>query len=177
MIEIKPFAELPVEKTHLIERIKDIFFLSSSIKSFSSVEKKEAFFKRWCGDYLDYYPDQFFILFHNNVMLGYLSGCDNSIESLTRLNVPGHETFKDLFHSYPAHLHINFHPDARGKGLGSVLVNHYVDFLKLKSTRGLHLITSPDAANVNFYLRLNFTMTETRLFKESELLFMGRSLE
>ena len=40
-----------------LEAIKEIFFLSSSIQSFSSEDRKEAFFKRWCGDYITFYPD------------------------------------------------------------------------------------------------------------------------
>ncbi len=182
MLEILTFDSLDSEnKKSACESVKNIFFLSSSIKSFTDEIKKEAFFKRWCGDYLENYSQSFFLLFETTEgarkLMGYLSACDNSLESLKVLNVPGLLVFKDYFELYPAHLHINFHPDARGKGWGSLLVKHYLEILREKSIKGVHLITSLDAPNVSFYHRLGFNKTETRLFNQSELYFMGQALE
>jgi len=106
-------------------------------------------------------------------VLGYLTGCSDSIRAMNELSVPGFAIFHDLFLAFPAHLHINFHPDARGKGLGSILMNHYMNFLKLNNVMGVHLITSPDAQNVSFYSRLGFEKTETREFNGMPLYFMG----
>ena len=177
MLRIDVYSSLDSEsKFSAYNSIKDIFFLSSSIKSFTDEIKKEAFFKRWCGDYLDYYPEQFYLLYSDQKLMGYLSGCENSIQSLQILNVPGHETFSDLFSDFPAHLHINFHPDSRGKGFGSLLVKHYLDDLLKNSIYGVHLVTSEDAPNVSFYGRLGFKCTLKRTFKGSELFFMGKHL-
>lgn len=178
MLKIVKLTSLDNElRPEALRAIEEIFFLSTSIKSFSSPEKKEAFFKKWCGDYLEYYPESFYLLYFENRLMGYLSGCDNSLDSLKNLNVPGHSTFVDLFKVFPAHLHINFHPNARGKGWGSHLVRHYLDDLRLKKIPGIHLVTSKDAQNVNFYDRLGFTQTEVRKFNENELYFMGHILE
>jgi ribosomal protein S18 acetylase RimI-like enzyme len=170
--------EIILFEDSLFNEVKEIFFLSTSIKSFSSEEKKEAFFKRWCQDYIIHYPQQFYIMrdSESKKVLGYLSGCDNSTESLAKLEVPGHACFSDLFGMFPAHLHINFHPDCRGQGLGSKLIEHYSLLLRKNNIQGLHLVTSPDANNVSFYRRLNFSYEEARVLGKMHQLFMGLKL-
>ena len=166
------------DKMVIVEQIKDIFFQSSSVKNFDSEDHKNTFFKRWCGDYITYYPESFYLCFdegeNSKKLLGYLSGCLNSLLALNVLNVPAQRTFESQFIDYPAHLHINFHPDARGKGLGSVLVNHFCGQLKNSGIKGVHLVTSPDAKNVSFYHRLGFTNEVRQLNGKSALLFMGK---
>ena len=34
-----------------LDQVKDIFYHSSSVKTFKSSEHKAEFFQRWCGDY------------------------------------------------------------------------------------------------------------------------------
>jgi ribosomal protein S18 acetylase RimI-like enzyme len=113
---------------------------------------------------------------HTKKILGYLSGCKNSKKALEKLEVPGFNLFEDMFVLYPAHLHINFHPDCRGRGLGSKLIEHYCEILRSEKIKGLHLVTSPEAKNVNFYLKLNFLDQKARVFGKSQLLFMGLKL-
>jgi ribosomal protein S18 acetylase RimI-like enzyme len=172
MIEIKKLEETDLES------VREIFFLSTSVKSFTSEEHKESFFKRWCGDYISLYPEQFYVMkeIETKFFLGYLSGCKNSIAALEKLEIPGFEIFKDYFHLYPAHLHINFHPDSRGRGLGSRLVEHYVRDLRMENIHGLHLVTSPNAANISFYRRAGFSFEDIRVFGKNQLLFMGMKL-
>ena len=161
------------QKKEVLLQIEDIFFEASSKKTFLDPEKKAAFFKRWCGDYEFFFPEEFFIAMEGPKVLGYLSGCSDSFRAMNVLNVPGFATFQDLFNIFPAHLHINFHTDARGKGLGSLLMKHYMDHLKLNNVMGVHLITSPDAQNVSFFKRLGFDKVHTRTFNEMPLFFMG----
>jgi ribosomal protein S18 acetylase RimI-like enzyme len=178
MFEIKKLSDLDDdEKIKALESIEEIFFISSSKKDFESTEKKNLFFKRWCGDYQTFYPKEFFLAYEEDKLLGYLSGCSDSLRAQDELNVPGYSIFQDLFNNFPAHLHINFHPDARGKGLGSLLVNHYIKVLRKNGVKGVHLVTSPEAKNVSFYDRLGFTHTYTREFKGSPLYFMGNILD
>ncbi len=164
-------------KKSYLEQVKTIFFLSTSIKEFSTPEKKETFFKRWCGDYITLYPEEFFIMVEDEKVLGYLSGCIDSIKARSELNVPAFDAFADLFLEYPAHLHINFHPDCRGRGLGSVLVNEFCKELRGLNSPGVHLVTSPKAVNVTFYQRLGFKHEVERSFNQMQLLFMGKKLE
>ncbi len=178
MLEIKTLSELnSSQKESILLQIENIFFESSSLKSFSSPERKAAFYKRWCGDYQSLYPGEFFIALEGEKVLGYLSGCSDSNQAAKMIEVPGFLVFQDLFNRFPAHLHINFHPDARGKGLGSILVEHYKKFLCDNNIVGLHLVTSPGAQNVSFYERLHFLFSETREFNSMPLYFMGCILE
>lgn len=179
MIEIVKLNTItnPKERENIIEQIKFIFYTSSSLQEFSSEERKTAFFKRWCGDYITLFPEQFYIARENLSVLGYLSGCLDSNQAMAQLEVPGFAVFSDLFDSYPAHFHINFHPDSRGRGLGSGLVTNYCDDLKRQQIAGVHLVTSPGAANISFYQRLKFNHEVQREFKQMVLLFMGRILD
>lgn len=161
----------------IVDQVKFIFYVSSSLKEFSSKERKQAFFKRWCGDYLSLYPEQFFIMKEDKKILGYVSGCMNSISAEGLLEVPGFSLFNDLFPSYPAHFHINFHPDCRGRGLGGKLVHAYCDDISNKGIAGVHIVTSPEALNVTFYQRLGFSHEVKREFNGKALLFMGKDLE
>lgn len=160
-----------------LQEIREIFFASSSVKTFSSEEKKENFFKKWCGDYKTYYPDEFFLLMEDDRVLGYLSGVMNSSFLIFKIETPGFLVFEDLFEKFPAHFHINLHPDERGRGAGSILVEYYFDFLRSKKIKGVHIVTSPDAKNIYFYKKLLFSFVDTREYNQRELLFMGRSLE
>jgi len=175
MIEITTLEKIPANKKEdILEQIRTIFFLSTSIKEFSTPERKEAFFKKWCGDFIRLYPEQFYLMMEEEKLLGYLSGCLNSSEAKNSLEVPGYSVFEDQFEQYPAHLHINFHPDCRGRGLGSHLVVKFVEDLQSLKIGGVHLVTSPEAKNVSFYKRLGFTHEVTRSFNNSLLLFMGK---
>lgn len=178
MIEIQKLSSLQLaspEYEEIIAQIRNIFFLSTSIKEFSSEERREAFFKKWCGDFIRLYPDSFYLMMEEKKLLGYLSGCHDSIAGKQVLEVPGYSVFEDLFSAFPAHLHINFHPDCRGRGLGSHLVHSFISDLESQKIRGVHLVTSPEAKNVSFYQRLGFTHEVVRPFNSSSLLFMGRS--
>lgn len=174
MFEIKKLSDLnPLQTQLVLEQVENIFFESSSLKTFSSPERKAAFYKRWCGDYQTLYPQEFFIALEKDKVLGYLSGCSDSLKAADIIEVPGYKVFQDLFNRFPAHLHINFHPDARGRGLGSALVNHYKKILSNNNIVGLHLVTSPGVQNVAFYERLDFSFNETREFNGMNLYFMG----
>ncbi len=175
---IKTFNDFDEAHKILIrDFIKYIFFESSSVKEFKDIESKEIFFKRWCGDYLAYYPEYFYLMFEDQKLLGYLSGCLNTIESQKVLDVPGVNLFSDLYGDYPAHLHINFSSDCRGRGLGSILVEHFIRECRLRNVKAVHLITSLDAKNVSFYRRLGFTNEVMRLHHNFTQLFMGNKLD
>jgi GNAT superfamily N-acetyltransferase len=180
MNEIILFSELNQnEKENAVTYVREIFFLSSSVKSFRDEEHKNSFFEKWCGDYLKFYSEHFMLMRDSSSkrLLGYLSGCPQSEKALEVLRVPGMRVFEDLFINYPAHLHINFHPSTRGLGLGSHLIKAYINKLRDSNCHGVHLVTSTDASNINFYLRLGFVDQNVRLHGDTELLFMGQKLD
>lgn len=175
MIEIFKLSSVDEKEFEdIVEQTRTIFYVSSSLKEFSSVESKIAFFKRWCGDYMSLFPDQFFIMKENQKVLGYLSGCNDSKAASALVTVPGFSVFSELFEKYPAHFHINLIPESRGRGLGSKLVEHYCEYLKFLHVKGVHLVTSAGAENISFYQRLNFDHEVQRQFNQMNLLFMGK---
>ncbi|MDO9181182.1 MAG: GNAT family N-acetyltransferase, partial [Bacteriovorax sp.] len=119
----------------------------------------------------------FLIMREGQKVLGYLSGCLDSTLAATEVEVPAFKLFEDLFETYPAHFHINFHPDCRGRGLGSLLVLEFVKVLKKEGVSGVHLVSSPEALNISFYERLGFLYQVKREFNQMNLLFMGKTLE
>jgi ribosomal protein S18 acetylase RimI-like enzyme len=181
MLKIKTLDEIsPSEKNKFVNEVKEIFYLSSAVKSFKDAHHKDDFFEKWCGDYMRLYSESFYLLIdekvNGNKTLGYLSGIKDSKNALINLRVPGLSLFEDLYSDFPAHLHINFHPDARGAGYGSILTEHYCGLLREMSIPGIHLVTSPEARNVSFYKKLNFNFESIRQLNSSKLLFLGKKL-
>jgi GNAT superfamily N-acetyltransferase len=87
---------------------------------------------------------------------------------------------------YPAHLHINLLPDWRGKGLGSGLIQAYLQQLAQLSVPGLHLeTTNLNEAACRLYERMGFHLLashETRMYaafvdRPVELRAYGRKVE
>lgn len=163
-------------ETKYLDELYDIFFDSSSKKIFNSeIEKKQFSYK-----YLDYYyvnhADNFFVMVENEKVLGYICGALDSrrCHELYQL-LPHFKIFDDLYDQFPIHLHMNTHSSARGKGIGTALLEHFSGHVKINFNK-LHIITSPSAKNVEFYLKNGFIEIEVRSFINNELLLMGKTL-
>ena len=169
---LKNHPQLP----KFIQQVEDIFFISSSVKSFDSEQRRSDFFNRWCGSYLSLFPDDFYLMIDEDQVLGYLCGCKNTMDSLSVLDIPGLNLFSKEFLNFPAHFHINFNSNQRGKGLGSQMVNQFFQDCTQQGIAGVHIITSPDALNVNFYKKLGFVNNIEKRFNGNALFFMGASL-
>ncbi|MFH1537505.1 MAG: GNAT family N-acetyltransferase [bacterium] len=64
---------------------------------------------------------------------------------------------------YPAHLHIDLFEEFRRSGVGSLLINTYIDYLKRLRIIGVHLVTSSyHAAAMPFYNMLGFSRYSTK---------------
>lgn len=60
-------------------------------------------------------------------------------------------------HLYPAHLHLNVLPEARGQGLGKLLLARYLELLKNNHTNGVQLSTTREnVAAVKLYEQFGF---------------------
>ena len=58
---------------------------------------------------------------------------------------------------YPATLHINIVKECRMAGIGSKLINAYLDYLRAQEVKGVHLATMSDKAG-QFFKRQNFQL-------------------
>jgi GNAT superfamily N-acetyltransferase len=58
---------------------------------------------------------------------------------------------------YPATLHINISKECRAAGVGSRLINSYLDYLRAQEIKGVHLATMSDKAG-QFFGKLGFRL-------------------
>ena len=63
----------------------------------------------------------------------------------------------DFSKDYPAMLHINIIKEYRTAGIGSKLINAYLDYLKAQEIKGVHFATMSDKAG-QFFSKLNFQL-------------------
>ena len=166
----------------IMSQIDDIFFESSPKKSFISDSDKQQFKYKYVSYYQKRYPDLFFIAYEikeNGAfqVIAYICASENTLkdEELFNLN-PYLEAFKGACQKYPAHLHINCSSYSRGKGLGAKLIVTLESALREKKCNGLHLITSPNARNVNFYEKNKFNERFNAVYGEAKLLLMAKKL-
>lgn len=158
-----------------LSELREIYFESSSRKDFRDEADKEAFFDKYLGYYLDHYPEYVWVAREDRI-LGYMIGAPVSHDSDLYLIQPHLQVFETHFKNFPAHLHVNFHPMARGKGLGSKLFSELEKQFQGMKIRGVHIMTGPDSRNKNFYQRLGFNFEVTLDFKGTPILLMGKSL-
>ncbi len=156
----------------------------------------------YAGPYVVLEPDLCFVITADGVPIGYILGtCDSrlfrdkcekewfpllrsryavpkiedqSLEAnLTRLIHKGKE-YSEILTTYPAHLHIDLMPQARGKGFGKELMTHFCNKLKDLNVTGLHLGVSKDNLGaVQFYEKVGFA----RLDENDESITFGVLLE
>ena len=158
-----------------IEELREIYFESSSRKDFATADEKEAFFEKYLGHYLDHYPEYVWVA-RDGRILGYMIGCPETNDPELYLIQPHLQIFEAYFKDYPAHLHVNFHPMARGMGLGSKLFSELEKQFQGMKIRGVHIMTGPDSRNKVFYQRLGLNFEVTQDFRGTPILMMGKSL-
>lgn len=177
---IRSWNELKTpEREEVLPQIREIFFTSSTRQSFPNLQAKEAFWSQWTHYYFDFEPKLILLDFHGDRLAGYLMGASDSEKALAEILSfnPSYELFQDLFEKYPAHLHINFHSDFRGRGRGGFLIEDFLQRLQSLEVPGAHLVTVPDTRNAGFYRQHGFEFEETRQWLDRDLLFMGRRLD
>lgn len=132
---------------------------------------KQSFAEIWTSYYIDHEPDSLYVATKDDSVVGYLTGCLNTalgpksehifqsaIIKYGLLFRPGTAGFlwrgmldgiKDkrgakaefIDERWPAHLHINLLPVARGTGLGAALMETWLEQLRQSGIPGCHLST------------------------------------
>lgn len=174
-------GDVTLSDTRLRE-LDEIFFSSSNKKSFASGDAKAAFRQRWLGRYLDADLSCCFVAIDaGGSIVGYiLSGRDEVVDGqlVHPLNTAlGYSVgWTDHVVAFPAHLHINIREDCRGLGLGEMLVEHLVGYLRSQNVPGVHLLTSADSRNVRFYRKCGFSEQARGSASEDAVVFLGKAL-
>jgi GNAT superfamily N-acetyltransferase len=110
-------------------------------------------------------------------LVGYLAGCLENPITLNHFNdVAYFRSIEDICRDYPAHLHVNVAKRYRNRGLGTALVGRFVEWAKLHSLEGIHLVTSSTARSIPFYRRSGFTELRTFPWNVGTSVCMGRKL-
>ena len=158
--------------------IAAIFFLSSPTQRFASPDERDAFLERWTGWYRDEAPELVLAaLASDGTVAGYLTGCHDS-GAAKRLygDIESYALFDDLFGDYPAHFHVNCHPDWRCKGIGRRLAEAFITGCAGQGIAGVHVVTAEGAHNAEFYRRRGLEAVAARPWQGRDLVLMGRRL-
>ena len=151
--------EVPQEqRVQIIQAVDALFFDASNTQAFSSDEEKSAFREVWLGRYIRNHPEHFYIATSDiGDVLGYLAGSpDNPAETALFSDIDYFKLFEKECVQYPAQLHINIAPSARGLGVGRALIDAYATQCAQDGVSGCHVVTRVGADNVGFYLACGF---------------------
>ncbi|MEZ5850678.1 MAG: GNAT family N-acetyltransferase [Hyphomicrobiaceae bacterium] len=154
-----------------------IFFEASATTSFRSEEAKAAFRRRWLGRYLETWPHLTHVaLGPGGLLLGYIVGAHENPATDPRFDDIGYfRALAPLCTRYPAHLHINLAPDARGMGLGTRLVDAFLADARMAGCPGVHLVTGRDSRNRSFYARNGFTLAASLDWGGTPIVMLARA--
>ena len=156
------FEITPYTVSHYTQ-VEDIFWLTSA-RTPDDWERK-SFRKKYLDDYLEHLC--FVALVHDKV-LGYILCQPDPLQAPKSL-----EVFQDFISDYPAHLHINTHPQAQGKGVGAALLRKLEEQLQTQGVKGVHLVTHAEARNRFFYEKNHYIPIHETAQK---LLMLGKKL-
>jgi GNAT superfamily N-acetyltransferase len=155
-----------------------IFFEASGTKTFASDEVRAAFRERWLGRYLRLYSNWVYAAVDSGSALqGYLLGClDDPAQTPLFSDIGYFQNFAPLTAHFPAQLHVNLAPAARGRGAGSALVSAFVHDAAEAACPGVHVVTGRDQRNVGFYARNGFRDEGHAIWNGRELVFLARTI-
>jgi len=76
----------------------------------------------------------------------------------------------DVVADYPSHVHIDLLPRLQGQGLGRRLMDTFLDALRARGSRGVHLGVSPENEHaIGFYRHYGF---KTHVANEAQVVFV-----
>jgi GNAT superfamily N-acetyltransferase len=155
-----------------------IFFEASGTKTFTSDEGRSAFRERWLGRYLRDYPEWVYLaLDDKNGLAGYLLGClDDPARTPLFDDIGYFQEFRALTARFPAQLHVNLAPSARGAAIGVQLVEAFARDACTAGSPGMHAVTERGMRNVSFYERNRFHERGHVTWNGRDLVFLGRDL-
>ncbi len=158
--------------------IDEIFFTTSNKRTFAGDKERSAFRERWLGRYLERWPQWCFVACEDGgEIIGYLAGCpDNPATSPDFADHRYYTLFEDECRRFPAHLHINVLPVARGRGAGNALIEAYAKKCAEGGLPGFHAVTADGNRNNRFFEGCGLSAQAKGTWNGSGLVFFGRAL-
>lgn len=166
------------ERDRIRAEIETIFFLSSETGARLADAARARFFTAWTGYYLS--RPELVWLRHgpDGKLAGYLTGCLDSAGAEPLYDALFYyRAFEDQYPSFPAHFHINCHPDHRNQGVGAELVAAFVGACRDAGVGGAHVVTGAGARNTSFYGRCGFLERARRDVDGKALVLLARDLD
>jgi ribosomal protein S18 acetylase RimI-like enzyme len=175
MISIRRGVERPALK---MEALEEIFFLTAAKQHFTSSSERKKYFATWLGDYLTNAPEQFYqaIGLHGE-LVGYLAGAIHNTQMAKPVSLlPYYDEISPVLSSFPAHFHLNIHPSFQQSGVGSALFNAFLNDLLQSKVEGVHVVTSKNAANLQFYSKIGLIECRPLKWGGGDVILLGRDL-
>lgn len=168
--------------------VEAIFYEASATRSFASDDEQRAFQERWLGRYLAHDARWFYVALagppggtdgalEGYPVAGYLAGSLDDPAATARFSDIGY--FRELAAAtarYPAHLHINLAPQFRNRGWGERLIAAFAADARAAGAPGLHVVTGRGVRNVRFYTACGFAEVASVVWRDRELVMLGRML-
>ena len=179
--EIIKLIDLAKERrVKIIPALDVLFFATSNTQDFTSAEEKTAFRETWLGRYMSDYPEHFYLAMSDSEeLMGYLAGApDNPAQTPLFSDIEYFKLFEGECALYPAQLHINISPSARGMGVGRALIDSYTTQCAEDGIAGCHVVTRVGADNIGFYRACGFVEVARARWDERDrtLVFLGKQL-
>jgi GNAT superfamily N-acetyltransferase len=175
---IEKLTDCQKERKEIWKKVNEIFFLNA-VKKFNNDEERLKFSNQWLLPYWESAPDYFYLLLCDDVIAGYLSAHPDTtlyMRNNQNSNHVSYSIFETLHKQFPAHLHINLHPEYTGHGGGELLMKALIQRLRAEACPGLHIVTSANARNKTFYRKLGLLFEKTERIASVDYLFMGINL-
>ncbi|MDF2514040.1 MAG: family N-acetyltransferase [Herbinix sp.] len=156
------------------ERVEQICIATGAKELTGNAEMQKARLTVFCHYYIEQEPQQCFVAVNEqDEAVGYILCAkdfnsweqefkklylENTMNPITGFLGKGTIDGLKLFSAkYPAHLHIDIHPDFQGKGLGTQLVDALIKHLKDNGVPGLMLcVGSENEGGQKFYRKYGF---------------------
>ena len=166
------------ERERILADIETIFFLSSKTGARLSGAARGRFFTAWTGYYLST-PESVWLRHRpDGKLAGYLTGCLDSAGAKPLYDALFYyRAFEDQYPAFPAHFHINCHPDHRNRGVGAELVAAFLGACRDAGVGGAHVVTGAGARNASFYDRRGLTERARRDVDGKPLVLLARHLD
>ncbi len=157
--------------------IETIFFLSSGTGARLAGAARGRFFATWTGYYLSKPESVWLRHGPDGKLAGYLTGCLDSAGAEPLYEALFYyRAFGDQYPAFPAHFHINCHPNYRNQGFGAELVAAFLGACRDADVGGAHVVTGAGARNASFYDRCGLTERARRDVDGKPLVLLARNL-